>query len=151
MEAFWRDVSSRYRLIGGIPERPLLPPASVFLPAEAFHVAANASSRVPSPSTGLAAEPLPPLAVDRRAQDPLAAFKRFLDAGGLRVLVAAESPGRRETMLAYFAEYGLKPEPVEDFAAWSATRWCTRSTASAATRAWWHSTSATARPSSCTC
>jgi transcription-repair coupling factor (superfamily II helicase) len=118
IEAFWRDVSSRFRLMGGIPERPLLPPASVFLPAEAFHVAARELARA-EPERVLAAEPLPPLAVDRRAQDPLGAFKRFLESCGLRVLVAAESPGRRETMLAYFAEYGLKPEPVEDFASWS--------------------------------
>ncbi|HEV7477858.1 MAG TPA: transcription-repair coupling factor, partial [Burkholderiales bacterium] len=34
---------------------------------------------------------------------------------GLRVLVAAESPGRRETMLTYFAEYGLTPDPAGNF------------------------------------
>jgi transcription-repair coupling factor (superfamily II helicase) len=119
-DAFWRDATSRYRLLGGQPERPLLPPASVFLPAEEFHVAARARRRAELGS-GLAAEPLPPLAVDRRAQDPLAAFKHFLGACGLRVLVAADSPGRRETMLAYFAEYGLQPEPVADYAAWCAS------------------------------
>jgi len=59
--------------------------------------------------------PLPSLAVDRRAQDPLAALKRFLDTSNLRVMVAAESPGRRETMATYFAEHGLKPGLCGDF------------------------------------
>src|SRR5437016_4097181 len=59
--------------------------------------------------------PRPPVAVDRRAKDPLAALKGFLEASGLRVLVTAESAGRRETMSAYFAEYGLQPHPVGSF------------------------------------
>ena len=59
--------------------------------------------------------PLPPLAVDRRAQDPLAALKAFLETSGLRVMLAAESPGRRETMASYFAEYGLKLPPSASF------------------------------------
>jgi transcription-repair coupling factor (superfamily II helicase) len=117
VDAFWRDATSRHKLLGGEPERPLLPPVSVFMPAEEFHLAARARRRLDLESS-LASAPLPPLAVDRRAQDPLAGLKAFLDSCGLRVLVAAESPGRRETMLAYFAEYGLTPSPVADFAAW---------------------------------
>jgi transcription-repair coupling factor (superfamily II helicase) len=59
--------------------------------------------------------------VDRRARDPLAAFKQFLDGSKLRVLVAAESAGRRETMAAYFAEYGLKPAALKDFQEFAAS------------------------------
>ena len=51
--------------------------------------------------------PLPSVQVDRRADDPLAALKRFLAATTARVLICAESAGRRETMQQYFAEYGL--------------------------------------------
>jgi len=123
---FWRDAQSRYRMLGGDADRPLLPPDRLFLPAEEFFVRARDFPRIDI-ATGdggnepreqpLAAQPLPVLAVDRRAADPLAALKAFLDACGLRVLVAAESPGRRETMLAYFAEYGLAPAACADFAA----------------------------------
>jgi transcription-repair coupling factor (superfamily II helicase) len=38
-----------------------------------------------------------------------------------RVLIAAESPGRRETMQQYFTEYGLKTALVDDFAAFVAS------------------------------
>jgi transcription-repair coupling factor (superfamily II helicase) len=124
IEAFWRDAASRYRLLGSDSERPLLPPAQIFVPAEEFFVRARDFPRVDVPEAGddeepaapLVAAPLPPVAVDRRAQDPLTALKRFLEGSAPRVLVAAESPGRRETMSTYFAEYGLRPEPVPGFA-----------------------------------
>src|SRR5262249_25900991 len=57
----------------------------------------------------------PPVAVDRRANDPLATLKHFVQTSGLRVMVAAESPGRRETMASYFAEYGLKAAGCTSF------------------------------------
>src|SRR5206468_358573 len=63
---------------------------------------------------------LPPVQVDRRADDPLAALKRTIDLFEGRVLIAGESPGRRETMQHYFAEYGLRPALVDDFASFTA-------------------------------
>ena len=65
--------------------------------------------------------PLPLLNVERRADDPLHRLRSFIDSFEGRVLVAAESLGRRETMLEYFAEYGLKPAPVADWAAFQAS------------------------------
>src|SRR5262245_41840176 len=121
IQEFWRDANSRFRMAGGDPERPLLAPAQIFVPAEEFYVRAQAFPRIDLLDKAdeehgpLVAAPLPSVAVDRRAQDPLAALKRFLDSSGLRVLVAAESPGRRETMASYFAEYGLKPEGCASF------------------------------------
>jgi transcription-repair coupling factor (superfamily II helicase) len=116
VQDFWRDATSRFKLLGGDPDRPLLPPQQLFVPAEEFFVKVQEFPRVDLSQAGeelpgqpLEAQPLPGVAVDRRAQDPLAALKRFLGTSGLRVLLAAESPGRRETMLTYFAEYGLKP------------------------------------------
>ena len=58
---------------------------------------------------------LPNLAVDRRADDPLAQIKVFLDGYQGRTLLLAESAGRRETMLEYFAQYGLKPQSCASF------------------------------------
>jgi transcription-repair coupling factor (superfamily II helicase) len=122
IQEFWRDASSRHKLAGGDPDRPLLPPAQLFVPAEEFFVRAKDFARVDVTQSEenekdplVTAAPLPSIAVDRRAQDPLAALKRFLDGSRLRVLIAAESPGRRETMSAYFAEYGLKPAPCGTF------------------------------------
>ncbi len=125
IEEFWRDAQSRFKLAGGDADRPLLPPAQVFVPAEEFHLRSKAYPLIAvAPAEAGAhdddepfeAAALPNVAVDRRAHDPLAALKQFLGTSGLRVLVAAESPGRRETMREYFAEFGLKPEASASFA-----------------------------------
>jgi transcription-repair coupling factor (superfamily II helicase) len=116
VQAFWQDAQSRYKMMGGDPDRPLLPPAQLFVPAEEFYMRAKSFARIDlleaseaDPEQPFAAAPLPLLAVDRRAQDPVSALKAFLSSTGLRVLLSSESPGRRETMLSYFAEYGLTP------------------------------------------
>ena len=123
IEDFWRDAQSRFRLLGGDPERPLLPPAQMFVPAEEFYLRAREFARVDllsegeagTPDQPLAPAPLPALAVDRRAADPLEALKAWLAGCGLRVLLAAESAGRRETMSTYLAEYGVHAESCGSF------------------------------------
>ncbi len=117
---FWRDAATRYKMAGGDPDRPLLAPPQLFMPAEEFYVRLKDHPRVDvqggeGEERLLAAEPLPALAVDRKAQDPLAALKAFARDAGVKILLAAESPGRRETMASYFAEYGLKPAPSTSF------------------------------------
>jgi transcription-repair coupling factor (superfamily II helicase) len=135
VQEFWREAGMRHKMASGDPDRPLLPPQQLFVPAEEFFVRAKDFPRIDllaekSQSEGASsekgsdpavAEPLPPVAVDRRANDPLAALKRFLETSGLRVMVAAESPGRRETMASYFAEYGLKPGACTSFEEFSSS------------------------------
>ncbi len=122
IQAFWRDAQSRFKMLGGDPDRPLLPPAQLFVSSEEFYTRAKAYPRIDileSPEEELdqpfTASSLPPLAVDRRAKDPLAALRAYVAGSGLRILLSAESPGRRATMLAYFSEYGVAPFPCENF------------------------------------
>jgi transcription-repair coupling factor (superfamily II helicase) len=126
IEAFWRDAASRYMLLKGNPDRPLLSAVELFVTAEEFYVRARDFARIDvangtadegAAEGPLTANPLPPLAVDRRAKDPLGALRAFVDRPSLRVLMVAESPGRRETIGAYFAEYGLRPAPCASFEA----------------------------------
>jgi transcription-repair coupling factor (superfamily II helicase) len=120
---FWRDATTRHKMAGGDPDRPLLAPAQLFLPADEFFLRVKDFARVEIAAAGeemgsvpVSAQQLPAVAVDRRAADPLAALKRFLEDARLRVMVAAESPGRRETMSAYFAQYGLRSAACASFA-----------------------------------
>jgi transcription-repair coupling factor (superfamily II helicase) len=64
---------------------------------------------------------LPDISVERKATDPLHRLKAYLAAFPGRVLLLAESAGRRETMAEYLAEYGVKPAPVPDLAAFLAS------------------------------
>jgi transcription-repair coupling factor (superfamily II helicase) len=128
IERFWQDTEARYRLLRGDKARPLLPPADVFLPADVFFGALKPFARIEMPAgaghdgEGGITEPLPGIQVERRADDPLAALKRFLAATGARVLICAESAGRRETMQQYFAEYGLRVALQEGYGAPPATQ-----------------------------
>jgi transcription-repair coupling factor (superfamily II helicase) len=124
IDQFWRDASSRFQLLRGDRERPLLPPPTLFLTAEAFFVEAKRFDRLDLHAPALARDdpdlvathPLPAVAIERRATDPLHALKSFLADAPLRVLVLAESAGRRETMTEYFAQYGLAPASCSGFA-----------------------------------
>jgi len=115
---FWTDLQSRYKMLGGDRARPVLPPQELFLRDEEFFVGANAFAQYTyklgaggTPST------LPNVAVDRKADDPLAALRCFLDGFPGRVLLLAESAGRRETLNEYLAEHALHAASVPDFAA----------------------------------
>jgi transcription-repair coupling factor (superfamily II helicase) len=110
---FSRDAASRHQILAGDRSRPLLSPSEIFLSAEEFFVRANAFARSGGDATDASA--LPDLSVERRAPDPLHRLKAFLSATSSRVLLLAESPGRRETLLQHLAEYGLKPEASPGF------------------------------------
>ncbi|MBI4292829.1 MAG: transcription-repair coupling factor [Betaproteobacteria bacterium] len=119
---FWRDTQSRYQLLRGDRMRPLLPPGELFLTAEEFFVGAGEFARtdIRAASEGetrsdITTGALPELGVERRAADPLRRLKEFLSGSGRRVLLLAESAGRRETITQYLAEYGLKPESCAGF------------------------------------
>ncbi len=110
IRAFWREAQSRFTMLSGDRTHPLLPPADLFLTEEPFFVAAKAYARVDiAAGDDGPVHSLPPLAVDRRAEDPLHRLKAFIDGFAGRVLLLAETPGRRETLAGLFAEYGLKP------------------------------------------
>jgi transcription-repair coupling factor (superfamily II helicase) len=127
---FWTDTRGRYKMLGGDRSRPVLPPEDLFLRDEEFFVAAKALPqfqlkvmqsgiplRVGADGTAISAATLQPLAVDRKADDPLALLRAFLGQFGGRVLLLAESPGRRQTLADFLAEYGMLPAACEGFAA----------------------------------
>ncbi|MBI5790197.1 MAG: transcription-repair coupling factor [Rhodocyclales bacterium] len=113
---FWTDLQGRYKMLGGDRSRPVLPPGDLFLRDEEFFVAAKALPQLIARVGAGATATLPTLAVNRKADDPLAALRAFLARHGGRVLLLAESAGRRQTLADYLAEYGLAPEPCVNYA-----------------------------------
>ena len=118
IRAFWQDARSRFDMFSGERSRPLLTPAELFLNEEAFFTAAKPYARLTlSKGEGGPSSAMPAVAVDRRADDPLHKLKAFIDSRSGRILLLAESAGRRETLNELFAEYGLKPSPCADLPA----------------------------------
>jgi transcription-repair coupling factor (superfamily II helicase) len=110
IKRFWSDTESRYRFLKSDRERPLLEPQSLFLTDEDFFTLAKPHARLTlqqgEDASALSA-PLPNLAVNRRMDDPLTKLRAYLAETDKRVLICAESSGRRETLQQYFSEYKL--------------------------------------------
>ncbi len=118
-QRFWQDTRDRYRLVQGDPERPVLPPDALFLSAEQFYKQAQAHAQlslrpgVEDLQDNTLAQPLPELTVVRGADDPLARLQAHLRSSPHRLLILAESDGRRESLLDFVRSSGLTP-PVFD-------------------------------------
>jgi len=117
---FWMDTESRYRFLKSDRERPILEPTELFLSAEQFftcikpHGRWNIARDPLAPASELSA-PIPDVAVNRRLDDPLASLRTYLERSDTRVMICADSAGRRETLQQYFSEYRLDLTPVEGF------------------------------------
>jgi transcription-repair coupling factor (superfamily II helicase) len=117
-QTFWQDTETRYKLMRGDLQRPIMPPAELFLATDVLFGNLKRYARleidtatVNNPHTA----PLPTLNVERRDDEPLHRIHHFLDTFPGQVLIFAESLGRRETMAQYFAEHGIKLALCEDY------------------------------------
>ncbi len=119
---FQEETDSRFRLLSGDPDRPLLRPSMLFLREDEFFSRLKPFARLELIAQEDCAEriasDLPDVAVNRRADDdPLKALKALSQSYGGRALVIADSPGRRETLHSLFNEYALQPSMVTDWPA----------------------------------
>ncbi len=126
MAAFQEQIMDRYEQYRYDAERPLLPPPLLFLEAAQVDRALARWPRVelapaqPSSLNLLPPEgqgsginyptlPPPALPFEPRHERPAHALEQFLAGFPGRVLIAAESAGRREVLLEMLRGYGLRP------------------------------------------
>ena len=126
-QRFWQDTRERYRLVQNDPDRPALPPETLFLDAEGFYAVAK-------PHMQLALRPgsqdvehsawiqaLPDLGAQRGADDPLAKLHAHIRSTADRVLLLAESDGRRESLLDFLRASQLSPPAFDSLAEFQAS------------------------------
>ncbi len=104
----WRSIQDRHAERSGDIERPLLEPREIFLTPEEIESGLAAYSRVesqpfrdPQPTDidfDFGTQLPKSLLLDARAERPLAPLQSFLEEFPGRVLLAADSPGRREVL-----------------------------------------------------
>lgn len=111
---FWSDVKSRYAMAQGDETYPPLLPQHLYLSADVFAGRLKNYGQV-LPDVSGKEHTLPDLAVNRQSDEPLQALKDFQTAFEGRILLCAESLGRRETMLGFLQQNGLKAKPVSDW------------------------------------
>ena len=111
---FWSDVKSRYAMAQGDETYPPLLPQHLYLSADVFAGRLKNYGQV-LPDVSGKEHTLPDLAVNRQSDEPLQALKDFQTTFDGRILLCAESLGRRETMLGFLRQNSLKTKPVSDW------------------------------------
>ncbi|GBG12476.1 transcription-repair coupling factor [Novimethylophilus kurashikiensis] len=114
-EAFLAETRSRHRLLDYDRERPILPPDRLMMTSEDFFTHTHQFARISFGEGNGEALPIPDIGIDRRAEAPVARLKRFADNFSGRVLLAAESLGRRETLSHMLVEHGIKTQASSDW------------------------------------
>ena len=117
LAAAWTSVLERYEERRYDIEHPVLEPAEAFLPPEYWTASLAAHQRIVLGAAGndavdVATEDAPALRLDPRRSESVAGFAAALAAHPGRVLIAAESPGRRELLLELLRPHGVEPRPV---------------------------------------
>ncbi|KAB7770149.1 transcription-repair coupling factor [Xanthomonas maliensis] len=122
-DAFWSQAQQRYEQRRHDVERPLLPPDELYLSPDALRERLNGLARIEvwpsdhprlSEAAPLGDQPVPALPVAAKDAPAGQALATFLQHYPGRVLVAADSAGRREALMEVLAAAQLKPDVVAD-------------------------------------
>ncbi|HEY0332622.1 MAG TPA: transcription-repair coupling factor [Stenotrophomonas sp.] len=125
-DAFWLQAQHRYEQRRHDVERPLLAPEALYQTPDQVREKLNAMARIEvwptdhariDDATALGDQPLPPLPVAAKDAPAGQALKSFLAHYPGRVLIAADSPGRREALLEVLAAADLQPKVESDLPA----------------------------------
>jgi len=123
---FWRQAGDRYEQLRHDIERPILPPDELWISPQALRERLNAGERIElcpdshprhAQALALGDQPAPSLPLALRDNEPGAPLKRFLSSYSGRVLIAADSAGRREALLEMLDAAAIKPVVLPDFTA----------------------------------
>ena len=115
MQRFGQDTASRYGFLKSDRERPV-PPSALFLDPETLHGKLKDFRRLaltagqPHPDFRAA----PDVSVARRAEDPVAKLRALVQGRQSRLLLCADSAGRRETLVQMLNEFGVTPDAQPD-------------------------------------
>ncbi|MEP6940774.1 MAG: transcription-repair coupling factor, partial [Rudaea sp.] len=118
-ETFWQQAQARYESRAHDIERPIVPVTELYLSPQELREKLNRSLRVEIVAKGtnahavdLGTQPAPSVPLNQRGESTAQELKRFLDAYPGRVLIAADSAGRREALIEQLGATGLHPHVV---------------------------------------
>jgi len=119
------EIRQRHEQRSHDTRRPILAPADIFMPPEELTQRLGQFRRIELarveldpltqtlPLQNFATRPPPQLRIDLRSEQPAQEITRFVQQFGGRVLLAAESAGRREMLLDALRRGGIEPELVD--------------------------------------
>jgi transcription-repair coupling factor (superfamily II helicase) len=127
----FQEVESRYEQRGHDAERPILLPREVFMSSAEFMQRMTSFRRVELsrveldpltqtlPYQNFATRQPPSLRVDQRSEEPARELVSFVNKFEGRVLLAAESAGRREMLIDLLHKSHLRPQMVDGWSAFN--------------------------------
>ncbi|MBN8480137.1 MAG: transcription-repair coupling factor [Xanthomonadales bacterium] len=125
-DLFWQQAGERHEQRAHDIERPVLAPAELYLPPQSLRERINQRARIDLVATGSDAgaidtgtTPAPALPIQPRSEAPVAALASFLASYPGRVLIAADSAGRRELLIEQLAQAGLQPPTIPGWGAFT--------------------------------
>jgi transcription-repair coupling factor (superfamily II helicase) len=127
LKRFWTDTRERHRFLQHDRDRPILPPEDLFLKSDDFFTLAGAHATLSLRGRACAddaasawALALPDLGVDRGAPEPLKKLQIHVGTTKHRVLIVAETQGRRESLLELLRDSRIEPPSVASLAEFQA-------------------------------
>ncbi len=129
IKGFWQDTQQRYNFLSHDSSRPVLDPKRLYLQNDELFALLKPHARLvlqkesSIESAGENTEvsersfwTLPDIAVNRKDADPISKLKHLINNTESRVLISADSAGRRETIRQLFEENQLKTHSSDSLA-----------------------------------
>jgi len=122
--SFWHEINQRYQQHQVDTERPLLAPQDMFFPVEELFATFKQYLRINAQTFELDDSEanqnyttvIPPqLTLNARHDRPCDALLQFIDNFEGRILFAAETAGRRETLLELLSENAIQPKVYQNW------------------------------------
>lgn len=110
---FWNEIKTRYDQMNVDKTRPLCAPNDVFLPVNEFFKALKPFCQIKiknHSSADINNNPIPTVTVDHRQKNPVEKLAKLLQDFDGKILVCAESTGRREIMHDIFKKNHLEAQ-----------------------------------------
>ncbi|NYE29705.1 transcription-repair coupling factor (superfamily II helicase) [Rhodanobacter sp. K2T2] len=120
-DQFWAQTGERYDQRAHDIERPVLPPAEIYLPPDALREQLNKRLRVEvvaadhEHAVNTGTQPAPDVPLNRKGEEPGTSLQHFMQSYKGRVLIAADSAGRREALIETLATAGMKPSNTDSW------------------------------------
>lgn len=124
-EKYWEEIEHRYEQLSHDQERPICEPNQLFLNPHALQTTLSPFLQIhytntPKKAAGtidFMAKTLPDLTIESREKEPYRRLSQFLNTQAGRILLCAESTGRRETLLESLEPTSLNPTPCKSWSA----------------------------------
>jgi transcription-repair coupling factor (superfamily II helicase) len=122
LDDFWQEINLRYEELRHDRQRPLLPPAQLFLATNELFSDIKQFARIQvtkssdESATQFAAENVPELPIDSKMAQPLHKLQAYLmENPGQRILFCADSAGRRETLVELLSRINIHPTQIDSW------------------------------------